>query len=246
MIKGIVLALSLLLTGGQYLPMGSRPISSGGAEPTFTEIQSAKGTAVSTGTTATVTLGAAPTAGNAVLCSGFYFPQSLTISTVKDGAGTPNSYTITPHTPSQPNAGVLSNGLAYLLNVPAGASATITMTMSGTITFGTSIRCTEFHRSAGTWTFDTDVAGTSTTASTTASNPSVTPSVTGELLYAAASAASSAGVTGVSPWTPDPAGQDSGTGVNAEYILAGASGATAINFTLSSSATYNSMAMAVK
>ena len=243
MIKGIILALTLLLNG-QYLPMGSRPITS--AEPTFTEVQSAQSGSVSAGTTVTVTLGSAPTAGNAVLCSAFYFPHALTISSIKDGAGTPNIYTVTSHTPSGQNAGAVDVGLAYLINVPAGASAAITMTMSTIITFGTSIRCTEFHRSSGTWTFDTDVAGTSTTASTTASNPSITPSVTGELLYAAAAGSSSAGVTGASPWTTDPAGQDSGTGVNAEYILAGASGATAINFTLSSSVTYNSMAMAVK
>jgi len=213
-------------------------------EPTFTEIQSVKGANVTSGTTATVTL-TTPTATNAVFCAIIYYPQSLTITSVKDNAGTPNTYTVSAHSPAQPNSGAPSTALAYLLNVPASPGATVTLTMSGTITYNTSIRCTEFHRPSGTWTIDNDFASTSTTAGTTANSPTVTASVAGELLFANCVAASAQDCTAAGLWTQDTT-TDATSGTAGEYILAGASGGTAINFTLSASEVWNAMGIAVK
>ena len=104
-------------------------------EPTFTEVQAAWGTNVSSGTTVSATLTNAPAAGNAVICVPVFYPLSLTVSTIKDNAGTPNSYTVTPHSPSNAQSGADGLSFAYLINVPSGAGKTITATMSGTITW---------------------------------------------------------------------------------------------------------------
>jgi len=219
-------------------------------EPTFTEIQGKRGNLVSSGTTTNVTLTSAPTSGNAVICRVYSESGSLTVSTVKDGAGTPNSYTVSPSSPSSGGISGARISLAYLLNVPSGANATITATYSGTITANAGIACSEFHRSSGTWVFDVDAVNFSSSAVTTVTTPSISPALTGELVYGAAQ------VTGgqyfltsgpQSPWTQDPAGPDSTVGhFNGAYILA-SSGSPAMNMNISGgSSAYNAISMAVK
>jgi len=212
--------------------------------PTFTEIQGKWGTQQGSGTTVNVTLTSAPTAGNAVICAVEIYPNTLTISSIVDNAGSPNSYTVTPNSPSKVQAAAVQIFFAYLLNVPASAGATITVTASGSITFASYLGCEEFHRSSGTWTFDTDITGNGA-PSTAVNAPSITPAAAGELLYAVVTTEGSVAVTSAnSPWTAGGAGTN--TYSRAEYILSGASGATATDFTLASITSWNSMGMALK
>ena len=212
-------------------------------EPTFTHIQGGIGTAVSSGTTVSVTLGSPPTAGNAVLCRVSIYDNTLTISSIQDGNS--NTYTVTPNSPSNGNPSAVQVFLARRFYAGGDSpSATITATSSAAITFTSAIACDEFHRSAGSWTFDTDAAGNGASG-TTINTPSITPAVTGELLYGGVD--SSASISSVnSPWTGGggfPAVGNARFGW--AYILAGSSGATAVNMT-QVSGQWNSMAMAVK
>lgn len=221
--------------------------STGAGEPTFTDVQGKYGVVVTSGTTVAVTLTSAPTAGNLVVCSFYTYPTTLTISDVQDNASTPNSYTVTSTSPSLTNTSARAGWIAYLLNAPSGAGATITVTTSAAITYNSDMRCEEFHRSSGTWTYDTSVAGSGTTG-TTINSPSITPSVSGELLYGMATVAYTSSFTSAnSPWTQDSAGIDTSHFAtdDGEYILSG-SGTTAINFTQASSGVWNGMAVAFK
>lgn len=231
------------VTGGGVLT-SVYTISAG--EPTFTEVQGNFGSIASSGTTVAVTLTSNPATGDAVACAVIGFPTSLTISSITDGNS--NAYTVTPNSPSTAQGGSARIiWLAYLLNAPSNANKTITATFSGSITFASVIRCDQFHRSSGTWTFDTDVVGSGTSAPPV-NTPSITPSVSGELLYAGLTIANAADVTGVGgSWTQSAGGIDSSNKFHlTEYILSAASGATAANFTLSGTANWNSMAMALK
>jgi hypothetical protein len=244
-----LLSMAGSLYAQQVMPILGSPAHppSGGSEPIFTEVQAAWGANVSSGTTVSATLANTPAAGNAVICASSTYPYSLTISTIKDNATTANNYTVTPHSPSNGQTSIEGISFAYLLNVPAGAGKTITATMSGTITYGSNLVCEEFHRSAGTWTFDTDIAANSASGNP-ANTPSITPAVAGELLYGGASAGGGPYVSGVgSPWTVSAAGLFPSLGAaGTEYILSGASGATAINVTLSGTGSWNGLAMALK
>lgn len=216
------------------------------SEPTFTQIQAKWGTGVTSGSSIAVTLNSAPTTGNAVICAISSYPTTLTITAISDSNS--NAYTVTPHSPSVANTNSWGTSLAYLLNAPANATGTITATTSGTITYNSTVQCEEFHRSAGTWTFDADAAGSGGTRSI--ASPSLTPANTGELLYSYAAINGSDVISTVnSPWTLGGAGLQPApnmAGAAPGYILAGASGSTAINMTASAAAAWNSIAMALK
>lgn len=215
--------------------------AAGAATPTFTRVQAAWGIAIGSGTTVQVTLGAAPTAGNAVVCFPQGFPDTLTVSSISDGT---NAYTVTPNSPSATNLQSLAISAAYLINVPAGAGATITATLSGSITFSSNIWCGEFHRSSGTWAFDTDAAGTGASGGAV-NTPSITPAAAGGLLIAVVDAGAGGPTSANSPWTQDATGVDASRRL-VEYILSAPSGATAANFTVAGTNGWNSMAVALK
>lgn len=227
--------------GPAIMTYGTAPV-----EPTFTWIQGEEGTGESSGSTLSVTLSSAPAAGDAVVCAVIGYPTSLTISSIVDNASTPNSYTVTPNSPSSAqgsSARVI--WLAYLLNVPSGAGTTITTTFSGTITYGSVMGCDEFHRSSGTWAFDNDIAGSGTT--TPFDTPSVTPTNAGELIYFGVTCDSSESISSVnSPWTESEGLDGTGNYQIAGYVLSAASGATAINVTAAGNASYDAMGMALK
>lgn len=209
-----------------------------GSEPTFTHIQGKAGAPVSSGTTFSVTLSSAPTNGNAVVCYLSSFPTSLSI-TVTDGNA--KSYTASAASPKNTQGSAESVWLFYLLSA-SGASATITATANGTISFNSLIKCDEFNRSSGTWMYDLDASASGTTSPVT--TPSITPSLTGELLFYGVSLASSANCsTAGSPWTVSAATQSSQ--LCGAYNLA-SSGSVAPNLTLSSNAAWNSINMALK
>lgn len=241
----VVLTLLLFQIGGNG-GIGGKAGTGGGPTlaPTFTEIQGSWGTSVSSGTTATVTLTSTPTTGNLVVCSVHLFPISLGITSIKDSAGTPNNYTVSTHSPSATQTSADAVFIAYLLNAPAGASSTITVTANGTITFGSFIGCEEFHRTSGTWAFDTDAAGNG--AATTAVNaPSITAAASGELEIGWANIQTGMSSAN-SPWTECTAGTSASLVGACEIILSGTGSATAMNFTAFSSTEWNSMMAAFK
>jgi hypothetical protein len=213
----------------------------------FANVQGQYGTYVTSGTTCSVTLSAAPTLGNLVLVTVYFYSGSTSPTcTIQDSNG--NNYTLSPTSPYQPPGAGGAYGLiwfGYILSAPSNASATITATFSLTVP-GTGIalmRAEEFFFGNCTALFDTDIGGTGS-GSTTINSPSITPSHSGELLYAFGVPASQI-VTANSPWTQDSAGID-GNDCDAEYILSSASGATAINFTANTTGVWSAMAIAFK
>lgn len=211
----------------------------------FSHLQGAT-SAVGTTPSVTVTLGAAPTPGNLV-CVGCAYGGSSGAGTfvppiqVKDGAG--NLYVITPSSPAQGQPSTLAPFifLGYLLPVPVGASASITLTFTGDSGNLCLIRAEEFSFAGFPAQFDADAVGSGTTG-TTVNSPSITPSGAGELLYSTAAVDHSI-TSANSPWTQDAAGVD-GNGGDGEYILSSASGATTVNYTVAVAGEWNAMAMA--
>jgi hypothetical protein len=208
----------------------------------FAHVQGTVSGVVSSGTTMSVTLSAAPTLGDMV-CVGMVFQGATlpTTCTVVDANG--NVYTVTPNSPSSAqfsSAGAVF--LAYLLEAPINASATITATFNQTIAAGT-IRAEEFSLSSGySATLDTDIVGSGTTG-TAINSPSITPASATELLYSCAVPGHSI-TSANSPWTQDAAGIDA-NGCDGEYILSSASGATAVNYTVNISGPWGAMVMAI-
>jgi hypothetical protein len=126
-----------------------------------------------------------------------------------------------------------------LLVVPSGASKTVTATWNSSISYPV-IFADEFSITGGTQAFDTDAKASSSGAASV-NGPTITPTNSAELLYACASVATSVSSAG-SPWTLGSGGIDT-TGNASEYDLS-ASSATTVNFALSSSGSWDSMAMA--
>lgn len=220
--------------GQQQQLMISQKIS---ASNVFTMVQSKWGTATGSGTTVSVTLASAPTAGNAVVCGVELYDPSLTVSSAADNAGSPNSYTVAAHAAG--NAATVGANLIYLLSVPSGAGATITATASATITFTSNIVCTEFHRTSGTWVWDTQATANGS-GSSTVNTPSITGAAAGEILYAlAGTGGAQVSATNNSPWTE---GDPTAHGIEPssdhiagnQYILSSSGSSTAINITLTS------------
>src|SRR5271156_6375743 len=135
----------------------------------FTHVQGAGATTSANVLTLSMTLGAAPTAGN-VVCVGLNITYSGATAptglTIKDDAG--HSYVITPNSPEGQvdDAGAFSGPvwLAYLFPIPSGASATITATWASTTgTAGVQLFADEFSPTTP-MSFDKDIAAIGTTA----------------------------------------------------------------------------------
>lgn len=204
----------------------------------FTWVQGKSFQTGSATTTVAVTLGSLPIVGN-LIC---VVVQADTYVSLKDENN--NSYTITPNSPSNANAGPSGIEWAAYLIAPANAGQVLTWTGSGTLG-SAGIFADEFTFEVGfNAVLDVDAAGTGTIG-TAVNTPSITPAGAGELLYGGA-AVESFITAANSPWTGASTGLGGAIGTYAEYILSSASGATALNFTQSGSGHWDSMAMAFK
>lgn len=212
------------------------------AQFTHTRGISAQG---STGTTVSVTLGAAPATGSTVIVC-VATSAAVTALTVKDGAGTPNNYTVSAGSPSTFESGAGQVWLAYLLNAPATANATVTATWTTSVG-GPQMWADVFAPTGGAPTFDKDAKTTTNpTAGTTINLPSITPTASGELLYGCAAAGgtiSAPAANGtLSGWTGS-GGAISG-GDMAEYQLNSSASPTTVAFT-QSSGNWSAMSLAL-
>jgi hypothetical protein len=186
--------------------------------------------------TVTVTLGAAPTAGN-VVCVAFNLANAVTALTVHDGNS--NAYTITPNSP-QSSAGGGNQYLAYLLSAPGNATAAVTA--SWVTNSPVSMWVDEFSWSGTSPVFDIDVGGTGTAV--TANLPSITPTYSASLIYSGCGSAgtitapTAGGTLGV--WTGATGGILDGD--MAEYDLS-VTGAQAVQYTQNASSQWSAMAM---
>jgi hypothetical protein len=194
------------------------------------------------GTPATITLTSNPATGS-VVCVGVASPTgaAMTGVTVVDSAS--NSYTQTPNSPSTflLNAG---NFYLFYLIAPAGATKTLTVAWtSGGSDAG--IWVDNFSVSGGTAYFDKDVAFETATGANPIILPSITPTNSASLLWSGMTSAGQ--VTG--PTLAATLGVWTGGGIGAtnnndsEYDLS-ATGATAVDYTNSSSVGYSGMVMA--
>lgn len=187
-----------------------------------------------TATSCTVTLPNNPTAGNLVAVAFSFDSNTATISSLRDSAGTPNNYTLTPSTPyrNTPTFGGGNNttGIAYLPNVPAGATKTITLTLNTSVQID--LWAIEVSGAATVSPLEADATNHSSTAGTTINLPSYTTVNAGDLLVAVCFL--SGGVTAAnSPWTEISTIPASGSG--AEYMVKAATGAQAVGWTATSS-----------
>lgn len=183
----------------------------------------------------TVTLPNNPTVGNLVVVVFNFSSNTNTISSIKDSAGTPNNYTLTSKTPYQNTAtfGGAGNttGIAYLQNVPAGATKSITITTTPSNT-ALDIWAAEFSGAATTSVFENDATNNSSVAGTTINLPTYTTLNNGDLLIGGcfvSGAVSSAGA----PWTEISTLPASGNG--AEFTIKAVAGAQAVNWAATSS-----------
>lgn len=238
--------------GAQILIPIMGVVVGGGAVPgVWTQIQSKWGPVTSSGTTLSVTLNSVPIVGNLVVCGIMAYPYSKTTSSITDNAGTPNTYTVTPSSPSTVSPSSTYAAEAYLVVPTSGAGSTITVNLAAAITTGSAMGCEEFNLAAGTPGFDKDAAGHGNPG-TTPNTPSITPSAAGELLVGVAYIGN--GGTGAgSPWTLWPpglmanGGQTTGCGSTAvcvfgdELILSSTATATALSFTGPGTGYWNSM-----
>ncbi len=246
--KPLIFVLFSILCSGQGIlkPILGTPAPASG-EPIFTHIQGGQGAEVTSGTTVTLTAHTGwttPTAGNAVLCRVSIYSNSLTISDMRDANN--NIFTVTPGSPSNATSTAVQVFMAYRFYDGGDTpSATITATASSAISFVSVLMCDEFHRSSGAWSFDTDAVGHESVGEGVVDRPSITPAVTGELLYQGADSEGTATITTItSPFSP--AGGFTGIDRHgAGYVLA-SSGTPSASMTLSTTATWNSMVMAIK
>lgn len=181
---------------------------------------------------ATAVLPNNPTAGNFV---GILFGSaaaSATITSIKDSASTPNNYTATSKSPSGGTVGGNHTiGIAYLKNVPSGATKSITVTLSGVASL-MDVWAAEFSGVDPTSPFENDATGSSSTAGTNINLPSYTTLNAGDLLLGTCFLSGSASAAN-SPWTEISTIPASGNG--AEYTIKATAGAQAVGWTASSS-----------
>ena len=233
--------LSIPLPGQEVVTALRHPISAG--TPTFTYVQSMPfSTTTSAVTSITGTFPVNPTTGNVVCIALAVSTASIGTLTVKDGAGTPNSYTLSPSSPLAATAPLTGYYLAIacIMAAPSSANKTITASWTGSTSNGTTIWGDEFHLSSGTAVVDNDATQPLGTAIGTAINttPTLTPAVAGELFYGVVIVGNSivaptaGGTLGV--WTGSPAGNDSTYTTLPEYDLS-VSAATPVNYTDSGS-----------
>lgn len=248
-----------VVSGGTSIVSGGTTVIGGGGAPVWTQVQAKWGTiTASGGTTLSVTLTSAPTAGNLMVCNILAVPNTHSQISIQDNASTPNVYTLSPSSPSTISPSSAWASLAYLV-APSGAGATITVTLAVAVTASAVTGCEEFHKSAGTPTFDKDIAGNGTPGGNIANTPSITPSAPGELLVGTAYLGGSGALAAGSPWALWPPGllatngqtTNCGTGNTCafgdEVILSSSGGATALNFTLFNASIYwNSLIAAFK
>lgn len=203
--------------------------------PAFAFVQKAWTSTAGTGTTSPTTLSLPSVgAGNLVVVSVDYLGTTagFTIS-ITDGNG--HSFTLTPNSPFQYNAGAPMVWLGYILSA---ASGTMTITVTPSSARGLSVHAAEFSYS-GVASFDSDAGAFSTTGTTPIKTPGVTPVATDVLYYATAigDPAGTGAISGVTaPWTEGTRGviaSDSNNSSDA-YIL-GASGTIPVGWTVSSS-----------
>ena len=199
-----------------------------------------------TATSESVVLPAVPTQGNTVavalpLAGASGLPISIS---VKDGNS--NSYTVTPNSPATYST-YEGQWMAYLLNAPANASATINATWTNGAYAGI---CADEFAASGSVTFDKDAAKSSGAASgTTANLPSLTPTYSsGELLYSGvdpgADVTAPAAGAALGSWTGAAGGIIPSYGMAAEYDLS-ATSATAVDYTVNTSGSaYAAMSVA--
>jgi hypothetical protein len=196
----------------------------------------ASGTANGASTSVSAVLTNNPALGDLVIVSFFWFngangnPASLTVA---DSAS--NSYTKSTNSPAQAGGSAAGHAYVfYLLSAPSNATKTITATYTDPGSGGaTEILADDFTVTAGTVSFDQDIAGSGGTG-TTINTPTVAISSSGlEFCYGVPSGSVSSVNT---PFTQGGIGADgSATG----YILS-----TSISNTVSmscSSSTWNSM-----
>lgn len=208
----------------------------------FTHIQDATPVDAGSKTTLNVVLGSPPTVGN-VVCTGLITNVAISSVTCVDSAG--KTYTVTPGSPA--NNGGSEVWLAYLLNAPTGATATITWTW--TTLANPAAFASEFGVSGGYAFFDKEAEAATNASGTSIVLPSITPSSQYELLYSAVNphngiSAPAAGGT-LGGWTGS--GQDGTTGSAAEYMLSASASPTAVAYTdAMSNDPYSCSAMAFK
>jgi hypothetical protein len=191
---------------------------------------------VTTGASVACTLPGAITNGDVVLVHVLHF-VGRSLTSVKDNAGSPNTYAQGCSGTNDASAGTS----CFAWFIAAGTTGTtITATISGTCT-ACSIDVNEFGVSGGTASLDTSVATGNGTG--TVNTPSITPAGSGELYFATcADAASCTGVAG--SWTACGHGLGSFT-EECEFQLSVGS-ATAVAFTGSTSQVYDSTIIAFK
>lgn len=177
---------------------------------TFVTGQTAIGTA-SSGTTCDVVLPNNPTAGSIVtVVACFYGGTGGGTTTVADTAGSPTTYTVTTNSPSTYDSNCGHTYLAYRLVIPSGASKTIRVTFTNTITSAV-VWAREFSVAGGTASFGAEAEDHQ---NGTINVPTVT--VTGSNALCICGCAAANAVTSVdSPWTGS---IDGGTGWAEGYI----------------------------
>jgi hypothetical protein len=202
----------------------------------FAHVQGNAANSTANVTTQSVVLGAAPGLGHLV-CVGLVLAGAVTALTIHDSNA--NVYTITPNSPEIFGAGG-DTYLAYLLNAPANASATITATWTTGVP--AAIWADEFSVTGAPAFFDIDIGGSGT--GTAVNAPSITPGNPNSLIYATCgsggtiSAPAAGGTLGA--WTGAAGGVQDGD--MSEYALS-ITGAQAVEFTQTTSVAWSAMAM---
>lgn len=192
------------------------------------------------GTSFSLTLGAAPTTGNIVCVAMEFFTNGISNLVVADGNN--NVYAVTPSSPSTFLASAGYTWLAYLLQAPANASATLNFTWATSSVVNVFID--EFSVSGGGQVFDTDAAAVNSIGAATINTPSIAARQPGGLLYASATpqatiTAPDVGAT-LGIWTGGAGGLINSCG--SEYVLS-ASGTNAVQFSQTAPDGWSGMAM---
>jgi hypothetical protein len=246
-IRSVPLDPAEVAIGGTVPPI--KVLAIGGQTPnvavpsTFTHVQGNSAFAAGGVSLLAVTLGAAPKPGNLVCVAvgGFTTGNTgaLALVSVKDSNG--NVYTITPSSPSNGlENSAASCWLAYLLNAPSNATATITATFAATVQSDIVVWADEFsHTGSGLVTFDKDASAQGYFQRDTLNGPVIVPTYSNSLLYAAVTGNGAVSAANA-PWTIGLI--DATTGWATEYDLS-ASAPTVASVNFSAQSVWDSMAM---
>jgi hypothetical protein len=208
-----------------------------------------------TASTFTYSLPNNPTTGNFVVaCCAFGNSVGITITSIQDGAGTPNTYTQVTNSPFTGTAQQTA-AIAFLANAPGTANKNITWNFSNGVTGD--FWAAEFSGVVTASPQDaTPVTANPASSTTYNTTPSITTVTDGCLIVCAAGSNGDIGTPGGS------GGGSTGTGVNSpftafgtvgstdggggEWLVQGAHGAQAINFSLSVAGTGSAIIAAFK